>query len=87
VFYGLHKGAWEPVHKAFVAELAPRDYRASTLGAFQMVTGVCALPASLGAGWLWTRYGAAVPLYASLLLTLLALLLLLFVRPPARAAQ
>jgi MFS family permease len=87
VFYGLHKGAWEPVHKAFVAELAPRDYRASTLGAFQMVTGVCALPASLGAGWLWTRYGAFVPLYASLLLTLLALLLLLFVRPPARAAQ
>ena len=47
VLYGLHKGAIEPVQKAFVSELAPRAYRASSLGGFQMVVGLCALPSSL----------------------------------------
>ena len=32
VLYGLHRGALEPVQKAFVSELAPIEYRASSLG-------------------------------------------------------
>ncbi len=80
VLYGLHKGAIEPVQKAFVSELAPRAYRASSLGGFQMVVGLCALPSSLLAGILWDGIGAFVPLYASIGLTTIASVLLIFVK-------
>ncbi len=80
VLYGLHKAALEPVQKTLAAELAPRDYRASVLGGFQMVVGFAALPASLLAGLLWDRFGAAVPFGLSLGLTALAAVLLVFVR-------
>ncbi|MFH1835615.1 MAG: hypothetical protein ABH851_05455, partial [Methanobacteriota archaeon] len=39
--------------KAFAAELAPKDFRASSLGLFQMVVGLMALPSSFIAGLLW----------------------------------
>ena len=80
VLYGLHKGAMEPVQRAFVSELAPRAYRASSLGGFQMVVGLCALPSSLLAGLLWDGVGAFVPLYVSLGLTAIASALLVFVK-------
>jgi MFS family permease len=80
VLYGLHKGAIEPVQRAFVSELSPEAYRASTLGGFQMVVGLCALPSSLLAGLLWDRVGVFVPLYVSIGLTALSSILLLFLR-------
>jgi MFS family permease len=78
--YGLHKAALEPVQKTFVAELAPAQYRASALGGFQMVTGLCALPASLAAGLLWDRVGMLVPLFLSLGLTIASTVMLIFVK-------
>ena len=74
------KDSLEPVQKAFVSELAPSAYRASSLGGFQMVVGLCALPSSLLAGMLWGRVGVFVPLYVSLGLTAIATVLLLFVK-------
>ena len=62
VLYGLHKAALEPVQKTFVSELAPQDYKASSLGAFQMVIGLSALPASLIAGLLWDKVSIVSPL-------------------------
>jgi MFS family permease len=78
--YGLHKAALEPVQKTFVAELAPAQYRASALGGFQMVTGLCALPASLAAGLLWDKVGMLVPLFLSLGLTIVSTVILIFVK-------
>ncbi len=80
VFYGLHRGSIEPVQKTFVAELSPEKYRASSLGGFQMIIGMCALPASLAAGFLWDYIGATAPFVFSIALTLLSVVLLLFVR-------
>jgi len=80
VLYGLHKGALEPVQKTFVSELAPTAYRASTLGGFQMVIGLCALPASLIAGILWDRIGIFMPFYVSLSLTTISVVMLIFVK-------
>ena len=80
VLYGVHKGALEPVQKTLVAELAPKEYRAATLGGFQMVIGLCALPASFAAGLLWDKIGISAPFYFSLGLTLLAVVLLFFVK-------
>ena len=80
VFYGLHKGALEPVQKTMVAELAPEAFRASSLGVFQMAIGLCALPASLVAGILWEKAGMFAPFYFSLCLTILSFFMLLFVK-------
>jgi len=80
ILYGLHKGAIEPTQKALVSELSPEGYRASTLGAFQMITGLCALPASLIAGILWTTSGNYAPFYLSLVLTITSCVMLLLVK-------
>jgi MFS family permease len=84
VLFGVHKAALEPVQKTIVAELAPQPFRASVLGAFQMVIGLCALPASVLAGFLWDKAGRRVPFYLSLGLTGTAALLLLFVKEKPR---
>ncbi len=80
VLYGLHLGARQPVEKAFVSELAVKKYRASSLGAYQMAVGLCALPASIIAGVLWVSVGREAPFAMALALTALASILLLFVR-------
>ncbi len=78
VLYGLHRAALEPVQKTLVAELAPPEYRASSLGGYQMMIGLCAFPASLIAGILWETQGIEAPFYLSLGLTVVSSLLLLF---------
>jgi len=80
VFYGLHKAALEPVQRTLVCELVPDRIRASSLGGFQMVIGLCALPASLGAGFLWDKLGLTAPFLLSLVLTAVASLMLIFVK-------
>jgi len=87
VFQGLHRAALEPVQKTLVAELAPAAYRASSLGGFQMVTGLCAFPASFLAGIFWDRIGIAAPFILSLSLTAVSAFLLLFVREPGTGGE
>lgn len=82
--FGLHKAAIEPVQKAFASELSPEHTRASTLGGLQMVVGLCALPSSFLAGVLWTTFGHGVPLYCSIALTIISVLLLFFVEEKSR---
>ena len=78
--YGLHRAAIDTIQAAFISELAPAQFRASSLGLFQMVVGLCALPASLGAGFVWDHWGPVAPFYVSAALTVLAALMLVFVR-------
>jgi len=80
IFYGLHLGALEPVQRTMVSELAPPDLRASSLGTFQMIIGFSAMPASLLAGVLWQKFDPTIPFYFSAVLTVVAIILLLFVR-------
>jgi MFS family permease len=80
VLYGIHKAALDPVQRTLVCELSPLSFRASCLGGFQMIIGLCALPASLVAGFLWDRVGMFAPFVFSLGLTALAFGLLVFVK-------
>jgi len=80
IFYGLHKAAFDPVHKALAAELAPREYLASTLGGFQMIIGLMGLPSSLVAGFLWEYINPQAPFIYSLILAFIASLLLFFIK-------
>ena len=80
VVYGVHKAALDPVQRTLVCELSPTAFRASCLGGFQMIIGLCALPASLIAGLLWEGFGPSAPFYFSFGLTIAAVCLLIFVR-------
>jgi MFS family permease len=82
VLYGAHKGALEPMQSTLVSELAPEKFRASCIGTYQMVIGLCAFPASLIAGLLWDKINLLAPFYLSLGLTILAGILMLFVKEP-----
>ncbi len=87
VLYGVHKAALDPVQRTLVCELSPLAFRASCLGGFQMIIGLCALPASLIAGVLWESFGARAPFFLSLGLTLVAAILLIFVKEKAGAGD
>lgn len=80
VLYGIHKAALDPVQRTLVCELSPLAFRASCLGGFQMVIGLCAFPASLAAGFLWDRVGIFAPFVFSMGLTAVAFCLLFFVK-------
>ena len=80
VLYGLHKAALETVQKTYTSELCPDCFRATGLGVFQMAIGICALPASLIAGFLWDKINMQAPFYLSLVLALAACVMLLFVQ-------
>jgi MFS family permease len=80
VIYGMHKGALEPVQKTFVSELSPVSFRASTLGAYQMAVGLCALPSSVIAGLLWDKINPSAPFILSLVLTMIAVVMMFFVK-------
>jgi MFS family permease len=80
VLYGLHKATLETVQKTYTSELCPDCFRATGLGVFQIAIGICALPASLIAGFLWDNINMQAPFYLSLGLSLAACFMLLFVR-------
>lgn len=80
VLYGMHKAALETVQKTYTSELCPDSFRATGLGVFQMAVGICALPASLIAGFLWDKVNLRMPFYFSLTLALVACLMLFFVK-------
>ncbi len=87
VLYGVHKAALDPVQRTLVCELSPLAFRASCLGGFQMIIGLCALPASLIAGVLWESFGTRAPFFLSLGLTLVAAILLIFVKEKAGGGE
>jgi MFS family permease len=76
--YGTYYALTEGAMKAWIADLAPSDARASVFGVLNWVVGVVAFPASLLAGWLWQHYSPATPFAVSSLLALGAAGLLLF---------
>lgn len=55
VFYSLTEGT----EKALVADLAPASLRGRAFGIYNFTVGVVVLPASLGFGWIWDRWGHA----------------------------
>ncbi len=84
VLYGLYRAAMEPVQKTLLSELSPTRYRASTMGAFQMITGLISLPAGIIAGLLWESIGSWAPFTLSLFLSMVSLTLLVFVKEGKR---
>lgn len=63
--YGLQRALTDGVAKALVADLCPKDAKATALGLLDMLAGVGVLLASVAAGWLWESRGAVAMLWFS----------------------
>jgi MFS family permease len=85
LIYGGYYALTEGVQRAFVADLVPAELRATAFGTIATATGLVLLPASLIAGWLWQRFGAAVPFFYGGATATAALLLLVFALPDSPA--
>jgi MFS family permease len=59
--YGVYMAATDGVGKALCVDLVPKERKATALGWFGMVTGFCALGASVAAGLLWDHAGQSAP--------------------------
>ncbi|HET7787497.1 MAG TPA: MFS transporter [Myxococcales bacterium] len=81
-FYSIDEGQT----KAFISDLVPAGARATAMGLYGLITGVMYLPASLLAGALWERGGPELAFGCAGALAVVALALLLSLRPEARVA-
>lgn len=82
--YGLYFGFTEPVERAWIADLAPRDLRGTAFGYYHGVIGLAALPASLLFGLVWSGFGAPVAFLLGAVLACAALAMLWTVREQQR---
>ena len=71
---------------AMVADTAPADLRGTAYGFFNLVSGLALLVASVLAGLLWDRFGAATTFLAGAGLSLLAIVAVLACPAAARDA-
>jgi MFS family permease len=74
--WGAHMALTQGIFSRMVADSAPEELRATSFGAFYFVTGIGALLASLGAGWLWDREGASATFLTSAGIAAVALAML-----------
>ncbi len=57
--WGAHMALTQGIFARMIADAAPEGQRATSFGAFFFASGISALLASLGAGYLWDRGGPA----------------------------
>src|SRR6476661_1931620 len=74
--WGAHMALTQGIFSRMIADSAPDDLRATSFGAFWFVTGLAALLASLGAGWLWDRDGSSATFFTSAAVAAVALAML-----------
>jgi MFS family permease len=76
--WGLHMGITQGLLATMVADTAPADLRGTAYGFFNLVSGLAMLLASVLAGLLWDRLGAAFTFFAGAVFSVAALVVLLF---------
>ena len=74
--WGLHLGMTQGLLATMVADAAPAPLRGTAFGFFNLASGIAMFAASILAGLLWDRLGAAVTFYAGAAFSLTALLML-----------
>lgn len=72
--WGIHMGITQGLLATMVANAAPADLRGTAYGVFNLVSGIALLIASITAGLLWDRFGAAYTFYAGAVFSAIALL-------------
>jgi len=83
--WGAHMALTQGIFARMIADSAPEELRATSFGAFWFVTGIAALLASLGAGWLWDRHGSSATFLTSAAIAAAALAMLSLLQDERRA--
>jgi MFS family permease len=83
--WGGHMALTQGIFARMIADSASEDLRATSFGAFYFVTGIGALLASLGAGWLWDNQGASATFVTSAGIAAMALAMLVLLPDEPRA--
>jgi MFS family permease len=84
--WGLHMGMTQGLLATMVAATAPAQLRGTAFGFFNLMSGIALLVASVLAGLLWDRLGAAVTFYGGAAFAAAAVVLLLWRGSAARPA-
>ncbi|MBE2259887.1 MAG: MFS transporter [Rhodobacteraceae bacterium] len=71
--WGVHLGITQGLLATMVADTAPADLRGTAYGFFSLVSGLAMLLASILAGLLWDRFGAASTFHAGTIFCVVAL--------------
>jgi len=74
--WGVHMGMTQGLLAVMVAQAAPPDLKGTAFGMFNLVSGIAMLAASVVAGVLWERVGAAATFYAGAAFSVLAAILI-----------
>jgi MFS family permease len=80
-FYGLFQGIFRSTGKTFAADFVPPNLRASSIGWYSTVVGLSGLLASIMGGYLWDHVSHAAVFIYGAVLSLPAIVLLLFFKP------
>jgi MFS family permease len=72
--WGVHMGITQGLLATMVADTAPPDLRGTAYGVFNLMSGIAMLIASVMAGLLWDRFGAAYTFYAGAAFCVVALI-------------
>ena len=78
--WGAHMALTQGIFSRMIADSAPEELRATSFGAFWFVSGIAALLASLGAGWIWDREGSSATFITSAAVAAAALAMLSLLR-------
>lgn len=84
--WGAHMALTQGIFSRMIADSAPEHLRATSFGAFWFVSGIAALLASLGAGWLWDRESSSATFLTSAAVAGAALAMLSLLQEERRAA-
>ena len=84
ILYGLSYGMAEGTQRALVADLAPKEAKATVLGAYHTCVGVVKLASGAVAGLLWVVFLPAATFWFGAATAAVAAALLLLWRAPAR---
>ena len=79
--YGIFFALIDGVQRAFVVDLSPQHLKGTSLGAFHTSVGLTALPAGIIAGFLWVFVSPEVTFLFGFILSFIAMLLFLWLRP------
>jgi MFS family permease len=70
--WGVHLGLTQGLLARMVADATPADLRGTAYGFFNLMSGLAMLVASVVAGLLWDRLGAAFTFYAGVVFCVIA---------------
>ena len=84
VVYGIYMAIADGNGRALLAEFSTEQRRGSAFGAYHMVLGLAALPASIIAGLLYDRVSPAAPFWVGAAAAVLAAVLMLALVPEPR---